>query len=86
MAITYATPVVEENALTAKVVYTNDEGKVFERSINVPYVDGVLDEAEWATRLEQHLSAVKHKAAVGVIQFTDPTPPAEANTAPPAGE
>lgn len=83
MAITYATPVVEEGALSAKVVFTNDEGKVFERSINVPYVDGVLDTAEWEMRLEQHLSAVKHKAAVGVVQFTDPMPPADP---PPATE
>jgi hypothetical protein len=82
MAITYNNPEIANNATSVEVTFTNDEGKVFKRHINVPYKDGAVDADGWAVRLEEHLAAVKHKVSVGVVSFVDPTDPANANTAP----
>ena len=72
MAITYTKPEIANSETSVNVTFTNDDGFVFTRSINVPYKDGELDEAEWDQRLEDHLRAVIHKSALGVISFTDP--------------
>jgi hypothetical protein len=80
MSIVYNNPEIANNATSVEVTFTNDDGKVFKRHINVPYKDGAVDKSAWATRLEEHLMAVNHKVAVGVIQFIDPV--ASGNTDP----
>jgi len=72
MAITYNNPEIANNAVSVVVTFTNDLGYVFSRSINVPYVNGVFDQAAWTQRLEDHLRAVIHKSDIGVITFVDP--------------
>lgn len=72
MTITYTKPEIANNATSVSVTFTNADGFVFTRSINVPYKDGELDEAEWDQRLEDHLRSVIHKSEVGIISFTDP--------------
>ena len=74
MAITYNNPEIVNNATSVEVTFTNDEGKIFKRHINVPYTNGAVDQLAWETRLEEHLMAVKHKLSVGVITFVEPTP------------
>jgi hypothetical protein len=72
MAITYTKPEIANNETSVNVTFTNDDGFVYTRSINVPYKDGILDEAEWNQRLEDHLRSVIHKSGLRVITFTDP--------------
>lgn len=77
MAITYTVDEIANNATTVKVTFTNEEGNVFIRSINVPYNNGSIDESQLNQFLEDHLRAVTYKAGLGVITFTPPV------TAPP---
>lgn len=84
MAITYTKPEIANNETSVSVTFTNDDGFVFTRSINVPYKDGALDETEWDQRLEDHLRAVIHKSGLGVISFTDPNAVAEEAPLPPS--
>lgn len=72
MTIAYTAPIIANNETSVIVTFTNSDGKVYTRSINVPYKDGVLNEQEWNQRLEDHLRAVKHKSELGVITFTPP--------------
>ena len=77
MGITYEVPVVQEGDKSVLVTFKNEEGKIYQRHINVPYINGVVDALQWANFLKQHISSVTYKASIGVITFVDP---ASANT------
>lgn len=69
MNITYTVDDMSNNESSVKVTYTNENGDIYSRYINVPYSNGILDVPEWQNRLNSHLSAVKYKLNVGAIQF-----------------
>ena len=73
MPITSIKPEINNGAKSVSVTFTNEEGKVYVRSINVPYKDGVVNQELFDEWLNSHLMAVEHKANVGVIQFVDPS-------------
>jgi hypothetical protein len=80
MNITYTVPSFDANARSTTVRFTDEEGKIFERGINIPKANGEIDQAQWEIILEQHLTSVKYKRELGVIQFTTPVDVANSNT------
>ena len=86
MAITYEVPVLQEGDKSVLVTFKNEEGKIYERHINVPYINGTVDALQWANFLKQHISSVSYKASVGVITFVDPVSANNANTVEPPSD
>jgi len=86
MGITYEVPVVQEGDKSVLVTFKNEEGKIYQRHINVPYINGVADALQWANFLKQHISSVTYKASVGVITFVDPASANNANTVEPPSD
>ena len=71
--ITYEVEDFAEDARSAKVTYTDDQGFTHERQLNIPRnLDGSIDEEYWAEIQEGQLLGVNNKVSLGVIQFTDP--------------
>jgi len=74
MEITYTKPEILNGERSVSVTFTNEDGLVYIRSINVPYDENnVLIETEYDRILEDHLRAVKYKFQIGLISFTTPT-------------
>lgn len=72
MPITYSHEPINNKETSVPVTFTDDDGKVYTRSINVPYKNGLLDKDEWEQRLEDHLRSVIHKSQLGVVTFVEP--------------
>ena len=71
--ITYEVEDFADDARSAKVTYTDDQGFTHERQLNIPRnLDGSIDEEYWAEIQEGQLLGVNNKVSLGVIQFTDP--------------
>jgi|GEM_PF-2616207 len=71
--ITYEVSEYQQEDKTVEVTYTNSEGLVHTRNINIPHLeDGSVDEEEFQNILEGQLRGVENKISVGVIQFVDP--------------
>ena len=71
--ITYQVEDFAEDARSAKVTYTDDQGFTHERQLNIPRnQDGSIDEEYWAEIQEGQLLGVNNKVSLGVIQLTDP--------------
>ena len=83
MAITFVKPEIPAGAKSVSVTYTNGDGKVFTRSINVPYAGGEVNEEMFDQFLADHLRAIEYKASIGVVEFRDPV---EEPAAPPVAE
>lgn len=56
-----------------EVTFTNDEGFVHKRMVNIPHLpDGSIDEAYFTEILEGQLRGVNNKLVVNAISFVDP--------------
>lgn len=76
MAITYNVADYTTEDKTVEVTYTNDEGFVHKRTINIPHLeDGSIDEEYFQDILEGQLLGVENKIRVGAVTFVDPNPP-----------
>jgi hypothetical protein len=59
---------------TVEVTYTNDQGNVHKRTLNIPRnSDGSLNEDMWAEILEGQLRGVERKVEVNAISFVSPS-------------
>lgn len=73
MSITYTVASYVEEDTTVEVTYTNDDGFIHTRRINIPHLeDGSIDEDYFNKILEDQLRGVENKVAIGVIHFSDP--------------
>jgi hypothetical protein len=73
MAITYTSAEITDEDTTVKVTYTNENGFIHERSINIPRLeDGSVNEEYYQEILEGQLRGVENKVAVNAITFIDP--------------
>lgn len=73
MTITYQVPIIPEGSGSVNVTFTNSEGDIYTRGVNVPRnTDGTVDIVEWTNRLEGQLRGLEHKVALGVATFTPP--------------
>jgi len=68
----------DSNSEFAEVTYTDDQGYVYKRNVNIPKTeDGEIDEDYFQTVLYEQLLGVNHKRSVGVAVFKDPNAPDE---------
>lgn len=73
MAITYTVDNYEETDKSVKVTFTNSEGLVHERYVNIPHnEDGTVNEEYFQEILEGQLRGVENKLVIGVITFAEP--------------
>jgi len=73
MAITYEIGGYAAEDKSVEVVYTNDEGFVHKRQVNIPKEEnGSVDQDAFNEILEGQLRGVENKVALDVITFTDP--------------
>lgn len=74
MSITYEIKNFENGAKTTELTFTDDDGLVYNRQVNIPYnSDGSVDEDYFLEICEGQLRGVKNKLKVGVIEFKDPS-------------
>jgi hypothetical protein len=74
MITTYTVADYLESDRHVEVTYTNDEGFVNKRQVNIPHLpDGSIDEAYFGEILEGQLRGVNNKLVMEVITFVDPT-------------
>jgi len=63
----------ESDAQSVEVTYTDDQGYIYTRSVNIPRTDtGEVDQDHFNLILDQQLLGVNNKKAVGVAVFRDP--------------
>ena len=73
MAITYEVGGYAAEDKSVEVVFTNDEGLVHKRQVNLPKEEsGAVDQDAFNEILEGQLRGVENKASLGVITFADP--------------
>ena len=73
MAITYEIGGYAAEDKSVEVVFTNDEGLVHKRQVNLPKEEsGAVDQDAFNEILEGQLRGVENKASLGVITFVDP--------------
>jgi hypothetical protein len=71
--ITYEVSDFTDKDNTVEVVYSNENGQVHKRALNIPRnSDGSLIEELWEEILEGQLRGVERKAEVNAISFVDP--------------
>lgn len=74
MAITYEVSEYKVGDRTAEMIFTDDNGLVHKRQINIPYIDATtIDEDYLQEIFEGQLRGVQNKIRVNAITFTDPT-------------
>lgn len=74
MAITYEVSEYKVGDRTAEMIFTDDNGLVHKRQINIPYIDSTtIDEDYLQEIFEGQLRGVQNKIRVNAITFTDPT-------------
>ena len=60
---------------TVEMTFSNDEGFVHKRQVNIPYnADGTIDEDYLQEIFKSQLRGLENKIKVGTITFTEPTP------------
>jgi hypothetical protein len=73
MITTYTVADYLESDRHVEVTYTNDEGFVHKRTVNIPHLpDGSIDGSYFSEILEGQLRGVNNKLVVGAITFIDP--------------
>ena len=74
LAITqYEVGEIEADSTSVEVVYTNDEGLIYKRSVNIPRnSDGSVNQEYFDQILQGQLMGVNNKLKVGVAVFVDP--------------
>jgi len=73
MITTYTVADYLESDKHVEVTYSNDEGFVYKRMVNIPHLsDGSINEAYFGEILEGQLRGVNNKLAMEVITFADP--------------
>ena len=73
MTITYQIPELTENQKTAIVIFKNEDGLEFRKTVSVPYnSDGSLNESYWHEILEGQLRGINNKLSLGTIEFSEP--------------
>ena len=71
--ITYEVATFADTDTKVDVTYTNDEGFVHIRKLNIPRnEDGTLNSDRWQEILDGQERGVLNKASLGVISFQDP--------------
>lgn len=71
--ITYTVAEYQKGDRTVEVTFTNDDGFIHKRSVNIPYnSDGSIDENYFQEILEGQLRGVENKIKLGVVTFMDP--------------
>lgn len=74
MPITYEVAEYEVGDRTVEMIFTDDEGFVHKRQVNIPYnSDGTVDEDYLQEIFEGQYRGVINKKKIGIITFTDPT-------------
>jgi hypothetical protein len=74
MSITYVVDEFDSSDRQVKVTYTNDEGLIYEKYVNIPHnEDGSVNEEYFQEILEGQLRGVQHKNSLSVITFIEPT-------------
>ena len=72
-SITYTSTEITDEDTVVKVTYTNKDGFIHERSINIPRLEyGSVNEEYYQEILEGQLRGVENKVAVNAITFIDP--------------
>lgn len=71
--ITYTIDNFNETASTTEVTYTNEDGNIHVRTLNIPRLeDGTINQEYWEEILEGQLRGVENKVRVNAINFVDP--------------
>jgi hypothetical protein len=74
MAITYEVSEYQVGDRTAEMTFTDDNGLVHKRQVNIPYIDETtIDEDYLQEIFEGQLRGVQNKIRVNAITFIDPT-------------
>ena len=73
MSITYELGNYQSGDKTVEVTFTNEEGLIHKRMVNIPYENGSIDRNYFQEILEGQLRGVENKLKVGAISFIDPT-------------
>lgn len=72
--ITYEVAEYAVGDKTVEMTFTDDEGFVHKRQVNIPYnSDGTVDEEYLQEIFEGQLRGVKNKFRLGMIEFRDPS-------------
>jgi hypothetical protein len=70
--ITYELTEYQQQDKTVEVIYTNSEGLVYKRIVNIPHKeDGSIDQEYFQSILEGQLNGVINKTKFGVIEFQE---------------
>jgi len=73
MITTYIVDEFEPTDKNVKITFTNEEGFIHERTINIPHLeDGSVDEDYFEEIIQGQLRGVENKQRIGIIEFTDP--------------
>lgn len=73
MSVTYEIPELTENQKTAVVIFKNEDGLEFRKTVVVPYnSDGSLNESYWHEILEGQLRGLNNKLSLGMVEFSEP--------------
>lgn len=83
--ITYTVGDYVEGDNSVEVTYTNSEGFIYKRMVNIPYLEigqyeegeSSIDQPYFQEILEGQLMGVINKVRMGLITFTDPNAPTE---------
>ena len=77
-SITYSVAEYTAEDRTVEVTYTNADGHIHTRQINIPKTSEGAVDAEYLTEIfEEQLAGVENKVRVGAVTFVDPNAPAE---------
>ncbi len=81
--ITYEVPKDLGEQKYVTIVYKNEDGKIFTKSVNIPRnEDGSIDEDYFNDILDAQLRGVENKWKVGSIEFSDPGKPLDHDSVP----
>jgi hypothetical protein len=81
--ITYSVAEYTAEDRTVEVTYTNADGHIHTRQINIPKTSEGAVDTEYLTEIfEGQLAGVENKVKVGAITFVDPNASAETEESP----
>lgn len=73
MAITYEVSEYQVGDKTAEMTFTDDNGLIHKRQVNIPYIDAdTIDENYLQEIFEGQLRGVQNKVRVNAVTFIDP--------------
>lgn len=73
MTITYEVSEYQIGDGTAEMVFTDENGLVYKRLVNIPYIDeNTIDEDYLQEIFEGQFRGVENKMKIGIIEFKDP--------------